>query len=452
MHTTSEPDVVEIDDRARTVALVVAAVAGAAFVLAALLLVPWGWVPGTTVEPVEPTALLTPEQVARAEEYSGVRRVLGWVAIVVSLMVAGWLALARSGRRVARAGAGTRWARPWWVRVVLGVVVVLVVGRAVVLPVSVLIRRRALDYGLTTQGWAAWLLDLVRSLAVEVAVTALALVVLVGLARRFRRAWPALAAVAVAGLVLAGSFLHPVLIEPVFNRFEPMPDGPLRVAILEVADAEGVEVDEVLVADASRRTTTLNAYVSGFGDTRRVVVYDTLLAGLTDEQALSVVAHEIAHARHDDVLLGTMLGALGGAAGVGALAWLVLGRRVRRRADVAGPGDPAVVALVLFLVGVVTFAANPVESGISRAIEARADVTALRATEDGDAFAQMQHRLASRSLSDPQPPAWSRWAFASHPLATERLGILEALGVSWELDPAAEARRAEQDRARGATP
>ena len=126
-------------------------------------------------------------------------------------------------------------------------------------------------------------------------------------------------------LVLLGSFVYPLLVEPLFNSFTPLPDGSLRTRILALADAEGVHVDDVLVADASRRTTTLNAYVSGFGGTRRVVVYDKLVEDLPEDEALSVVAHELAHARHDDVVTGSVLGAAGALVAVGLLA-LVVGR------------------------------------------------------------------------------------------------------------------------------
>lgn len=414
-------------------------VGGLAFVVAAWWWVPWGWVPGARVEAADPSALFTAEQVARAEEYAGVRRVLGWVATAVSLAVAGWLALSRRGQSLARRGGG-----PWPVRVVLGTAIVLAIGRLAVLPVSAVIRQRNLDYGLSTQSWGGWATDVARGYGVDLVATALALLALVGLARAFRRLWPLLVALGAGVLVLVGSFLYPVLIEPVFNDFSTMPDGPLRASILEIADREGVEIDDVLVADASRRTTTLNAYVSGFGDTRRVVVYDTLLDGLTEEQAEVVIAHELAHALHDDVLLGTSLGALGALAASGLLAAVLLAPGVRRRARVEGPGDPAVVALVLFAFAVGSFAASPVENGISRAIEARADVTSLEVTGATDAFVAMQHELSTRSLADPEPPAWSRWAFASHPTALQRIGLLEALGLTWEFDPATDGSAASQ--------
>ena len=78
-------------------------------------------------------------------------------------------------------------------------------------------------------------------------------------------------------LVVLVSFAYPVVVEPVFNKFTPMPDGPLRTSLLQLAREDGVPVKDVLVADASRRTTSLNAYVSGIGATRRIVVYDTLV-------------------------------------------------------------------------------------------------------------------------------------------------------------------------------
>jgi STE24 endopeptidase len=218
--------------------------------------------------------------------------------------------------------------------------------------------------------------------------------------------------------------VYPLLVEPLFNSFTPLPDGSLRTRILALAEKEGVHVDDVLVADASRRTTTLNAYVSGFGGTRRVVVYDTLVEDLPEDEALSVVAHELAHARHQDVVVGSVLGAAGALVGVGLLA-LVVGAVGRRRG--VRMADPAVVPLVLALLAVGTLAASPLENAVSRRIETRADVDALRATHDPDAFVAMQVQLARRSLADPTPPHWSQLWFGSHPTALERIAIARQL-------------------------
>ena len=133
-------------------------------------------------------------------------------------------------------------------------------------------------------------------------------------------------------LSLAGSFLYPVVVEPLFNHFTPMSSGPLKQSILRLADREGVHVDDVLVADASRRTTTVNAYVSGLGNTRRVVVYDNLLTDLTPAEARVVIAHELGHAKDHDVLLGTTLAAVGSVGAIALLALILDAEPVRRRA------------------------------------------------------------------------------------------------------------------------
>jgi STE24 endopeptidase len=340
--------------------------------------------------------------------------VWSWSSLAVQLGVVGVLGFTQLGRRLVDRLPG-----PWWVQVPLAVLAVSVLLRLCTLPLAVAAQQHRLDNGLSTQPWLGWSRDVLVSLAVSVVVTGLAFVLLVGLARRLRRRWVPVAATLVGGLVVVGSLAYPVVVEPLFNRFTPLEDGPLRTQIMEVAQREGVPVDDVLVADASRRTTTLNAYVSGIAGTRRVVVYDTLVESLPDDQALSVVAHELAHAKHDDVVTGTVLGAFGAAFGIGMLGLLVGGDRMRRA---------SVVPLLMALVAIGTQLASPVENGISRRIETRTDVDALKATGDPVAFGEMQKMLALRALADPTPPAWSQWWWGSHPTVLERLALATTTG------------------------
>jgi STE24 endopeptidase len=304
------------------------------------------------------------------------------------------------------------------------------VGRVVTIPFALLVRSRRLEEGLTEQALGGWLTDLGLSLLVETVVTSLLLLLVVGTARRSPRRWFLWAGGGVAAAAFAGSLLYPVVVEPLFNDFTPMARGEQRTSLLALADEEGVEVEDVLVADASRRTTTLNAYVSGLGGTRRIVVYDTLLSAATPGEVRSVVAHEIAHARHRDVLVGTGLGAVAGVLGTSALALLLSSSRLCRRAGADGPHDPRVVPLVMALVAVATLASAPAQNAVSRAVEARADRTALAATGDVASFAALQERLALRSLADPTPPRWSQLWFGSHPTVLQRLGIAEAVGTA----------------------
>lgn len=396
----------------------VAVAGGAIFVALAVLFVPWGPVPGGAVTAAPVGDVLTPDQVARAEQYAEGSMRIGLASLAVSLIVSVWLGLTPLGARLMKRLPG-----PWWVQVLLGATAVLLIGRLATLPFSLIQRERRLDVGLTHQALSAYAVDQAKSLALSIVVVSLAVIALIACARRFERHWPAVAGGVLALLVMAGSFVYPVLVEPLFNSFESLPEGSLRTQVLELADAEGVPVDDVLVADASRRTTTLNAYVSGYGGTRRVVLYDNLVDDLPEDQALSVVAHELAHARHDDVLTGSLLGASGTLFAVGLLGLVAGASVVRRRTGTEGLAAVTAVPLVLALSALATFAAAPIENGISRQIETRADVEALRFTDDPDAFIAMQQRLAVRSLSDPTPPAWSQWWFGSHPTTLERVAI-----------------------------
>src|SRR3954471_6347772 len=408
----------------RRAALVAALVLGAALAVVIAVRTPWTVlpVPPGGHAPVDPTAGLSSAQLDRAEAFTALARPAGLISLALGVAVAGLLGLTPLGGRIVRAVA-----RPlgggWVWQVLLGVVALMGIGRLVTLPLAAyaeVIRHR---YGLSTRSWWLWLRDVAVSTAIDAGLTAVGLLALVWLARRAPRTWGAWAALGAAALVVVGSFLWPLVIEPAFNRFDPMAAGPLRSDLLALAEKNGTPVRDVLVSDASRRTTTLNAYVSGFGSTRRIVVYDTVLERLPDAQIESIVAHELGHVSADDVLTGTLTGALGPAAGVAALGWLVSLAPLRRRSGADSPGDPRIVALVLFLMAVGTLVSTPVQNLVSRQIEARADVHALDLTADPGAFMAMQRELAVANLSEPTPPAALQWFFGSHPTTAQRIGL-----------------------------
>lgn len=384
------------------------------FVALATLLVPWHPVDGGAPAPVPADSVFTAAELTAAENYSGWVRLWSRTGLVLSLAVACLLGLTPLGRRLMDRLPG-----PWWVRVVQGVAALTVLGSLVTLPTAVLVRRRQLEVGLSHQEWTGFALDRLLGVGVTTVATSLALVVLIACARRWRRAWPAVAGLLLAALVMLGSFVYPLLVEPLFNDFRSLPDGSLRQQVLALAEQEDVPVDDVLVADASRRTTTLNAYVSGFGDTRRVVLYDNLVDDAATGETLAVVAHELAHARYDDVLAGSLLGASGVVAGIGLLGLLL----ERRRGS--GVADPRSVPLLLALFALASLLAMPVQNTISRKIETRADVTALETTQDADSFVALQRQLALRSLQDPTPASWSQFWFGSHPTVLERIALAE---------------------------
>ena len=385
-----------------------------ALAVALVLLVP-GAEPTGDLTPA--AAGFTPEQVAREVAFHDAVRPASYAALVLGLVVAAVLGLTPLGARLVG-----RLARGWVLQVGLGTLVLTALGRLVVLPLSVRNEGVLREVGLSRQTWPSWTVDVLKGIGVDAALTGLALLAVVGLARRTRHWW-AWAALTTAGLVVAGSFAYPLVVEPVFNDFTPLPAGQLREDLLALADRDGVPVDDVLVADASRRTTALNAYVSGFGSSRRIVVYDTLVAQAPPAEVALVVAHELGHADAHDVRNGTLLGALGAAAAVGGLALLLSWAPLLRRAGVTGVGDGRVVALLLLLVAVGTTAVGPGANLVSRRIEARADVHALALTGDPTTFEQVQRRLALANLSDLDPNPLAYALFSTHPSTTERISL-----------------------------
>ena len=379
--------------------------------------------------PADASLDFTADQIATGDELSSRVRVPSLISLAVSLAVV--LALGLTGAGAALVQAAARPLGGGWVwQVLLGGLVVLGLVRLATLPFAAWAETIRRDAGLSTRSWGSWAVDVLKGFGINTAILLVALLALVALARAMPRWWWVPAAFGAAVLVVVVSFLYPLVVEPVFNRFESMPEGPLRTSLLELAEQDGVPVDDVLVADASRRTSTLNAYVSGFGASRRIVVYDTLVDQAPADEVRLVVAHELGHAADNDVLKGTLVGALGAAAAMVAL-FLVLGwQPLLQRAGVSGMGDGRVVALVVALVTVTSLLTAPVQSWASRRVEARADQHALDLTRDPVTFTQMQRRLALTAKADVTPNPVLFWWFGSHPSAPQRL----AAARLWALD------------------
>jgi STE24 endopeptidase len=248
------------------------------------------------------------------------------------------------------------------------------------------------------------------------------------LVRRYPQLWWAPAAAGATGLSSVFMLLSPVLLDPVFNKFERLPDGDLRSEVLDLAQRAGVEVGEVYRVDASRRTTAANAYVTGLGRTKRVVLFDTLLNDFPPAEVRSVVAHELSHVRHRDVPRALAW------LGIVAPAGIHLAQRVTERLTPPAkrrkrnePGPEILPALVLTL-GAVSFAGNIAVNALSRRVENRADKFALDLTEDPDAFIELERRLAIKALADPEPPKLLQKLFGTHPSTVERIGY----GLAWK--------------------
>lgn len=412
----------------------------AALVVSVLVTTPWhAGEPGPSADRVmaSPSRDFTAAERAAASRYHHQLRIPTYLALGAGLATLALLGLTRWGPALVVA-VSRPFGGGWVVQVLLGGLAVLVVARVVALPFDARAEAVRRAFGLSTRTWGAWAVDVAKGFAVTTVLTLLAILAVVALARMMPRWWWLPASAAAATLVVVVSFAYPLVVEPLFNKFTPMAASELRTSLVRMAERDGQQVDEVLVADASRRTTALNAYVSGFGGSRRIVVYDTLLEGASPSEVRLVVAHELGHAKRHDVLHGTLLGALGAAIVVCAVFLVLTWQPLLRRAGAESVGDPRVVALLLFIATLAALVSSPGQALVSRRIEARADVHALALTGDVEAFARMQRRLATTNLSDLQPNPVEYVLFASHPSAPERIALARSWALAHERRPPAD--------------
>ena len=367
--------------------------------------------PAPRSQPVEARDYFSEQELDRAEAFrSGQRSLfllrLGIEGAVLVLLVRSAPDLSRLRRRPVLAGAAAGAALS-------------IALTAVALPVSAVARERARDVGLVTQSWGGWAGDVAKSEAIGAVFAGAGGALLVFGMRRFGRRWWIPGAALVVAFGVLTTYGSPVVLDPLFNRFTPLPEGDTRGAVLELAEEAGVDVGEVYEMDASRRTTAANAYVAGLGSTKRVVLYDTLLEGFSFEEVRLVVAHELAHVANRDVPNGLLFLAFVAPFGMFAVARLseALGGRE--------PGARAIPAAALAL-AIVVPGVTAVSNQLSRDVEARADADAMRLTGRPETQIEFQRRIALKNVSDPDPPRWAHVLFGTHPTTLERIGAAEA--------------------------
>jgi len=364
------------------------------------------------------TDLFGREQVERARRYHAPLYAAAIGNLVLGLGLLAALAFTPLGDRVYRPLEG--WS--WWAATAVFAAEIVALGALVRLPLGFwagYVHEQAWD--LSAQSLAGWAGDRAKALAVGIVLAGAAALGLVATARALPGAWPILAAAGAALAVLLLTWAAPVLLEPLFSRVRPLEDSELAGELRALAERSGVPLRDVLVSDASRRTRTLNAYVSGLGRTRRLVLFDTLLARPRPPEVRLVVAHELGHRRLRHLEKGVVLGMAGAAAFVVAL-WAALSLPgLRATLGLTGAQDPRVVAFAFFAGAALEVLSAPFGAALSRRWERQADRFSLELTDDPETFETVQRELAVANLSDLDPPRALYLAAFTHPTAPERI-------------------------------
>ncbi len=282
-------------------------------------------------------------------------------------------------------------------------------------------------YDQSTQTLSHWIGDQVKGLAISAVLGALLLEIVYWLLRVAPDLWWLYAAGVMLFFTVVLSTLAPVLIAPLFYKFTPLEDADLSQRLLSLAQRAGTTVRGVYRFDMSTRTRSANAAVMGLGTTRRIVLGDTLLDEFTPDEIETVLAHELAHLVHRDVVWSIAVNSLLVLASFWVthliLRWSVASLGLRSIADPAGL---PIVGLTLGLIGLI---AMPLGNAYSRWRERMADRYALEITRKPAAFASAMTRLANQNLSEADPERWAVILLYSHPPINERVAMAEAFAA-----------------------
>lgn len=276
------------------------------------------------------------------------------------------------------------------------------------------------QYGLSVQSLKGWFFDLIKGLVLGLVLEILAIeVIYVLLAAQPQFWWLWVALVWLVFTVVMAN-LAPILLFPIFYKFTPLPEGELTQRLLELAKSAKTRVQGVFSRQLSSKTTAANAALMGLGNTRRIVIADTMLDRYTADEIEVVLAHELGHQVHYDIwklIISQSILTLGGLYLVNiALHWAVDTQHFYREL-----ADPASIPLVLVLASVFGLIVMPLSNGLSRVIEYQADEYALQATRMVEPFKSAMTRLANQNLAEVEPSPIIEFLFHNHPSIKKRL-------------------------------
>lgn len=277
-------------------------------------------------------------------------------------------------------------------------------------------------YGMSTQRLGGWLWDLIKGLVLALLFNLVAVEFVYLLLAATPSWWWLWAGVAVLFVTAILANLAPVLLVPIFYKLTPLPEGEVREKALRLAERVGTRVRGIYSINLSAKTTAANAMVIGLGNTRRIVVGDTLLEHFAPDEIEVVVAHELAHQVHRDIpklIAFETVTTLGGLFVVN----LVLHAVVARVPAYTGLADPATMPLLGAVLGVFFLVLLPLTNGYSRRVEHSADVYALDVTRMPAAFISAMTRLANQNLAELEPPRPIEFFLYSHPATGRRIAF-----------------------------
>jgi len=274
-------------------------------------------------------------------------------------------------------------------------------------------------YGLSNETFGDWLMDFIKSLAIDLILATILFSVVYALLRWLPGIWWLAAALFYILFAVLLSAIAPVVIMPLFHKFEPLEEGELTAAVRSMMEDSGIKVVGVYKWGLEEKTRTANAAFTGIGRTKRIILGDTLLTGYSKEEILAILAHEVGHCKNHDILRLTLVQSL----------LAVLGFYIAHHClsalvgfyGLAGVADIGAAPIFIFSLFVFSLVSMPFTNMHSRRREFAADAYAIKKIGSPDALVSAFEKLADQNLSNKEPSAWVEFLLHSHPSISRRI-------------------------------
>jgi len=369
---------------------------------------------------------VVPPDSAEARRYNRIRRWLGIgefalsLALLVLLVITGWTGWLRD---LAYQGAF----QSYTFAVFLYTVMLVVIGKVLGLGMDYYSFRLEHRYQLSNQKFRGWIWDEVKGLLVSAVLAAALVELLYFIIRQFSQQWWLLAWAGFLGVVVLLAQLAPVVLFPIFYKFEPLQDEDLKLRLVRLGERAGTRVRGVYKWRLSEKSKKANAALTGLGNTRRIILADTLLDNYSPDEVEAVLAHELGNHVHKHIVksIGVQAGVT--LIGFAAANW-ALHYAVERRYIFVSLSDFANLPLLVLIFAVLSFLLMPALNAFSRFNERQADRYAFENIASVAPFISSMNKLAEQNLAERTPSRWVEWWFHSHPAVARRVAAAE----SWE--------------------
>jgi len=373
----------------------------------------------------DPRTFLSGEEMLLVEEYSKIRNMMyflslpfDWVLYFLLILLGGARAIQAWSEKVTRYS---------WLQGGIYVFWLTLFVTLASFPLSYIRYSLSKSYNITVQPFAGWMRDQLVGFWEGLFLMWLVVAVLYYLIRRFEKRWWVAAWALFIPFVFFLMYIQPVVIDPLYNDFTELQDKELEEKILGLAAESDIAADRVYEVNMSEKTNSINAYVTGVGGNSRIVLWDTLLTRLKEEEILFIMAHEMGHFVMNHVVVGITGYIVFSFIAFYLVHWCA-GSVIRKWGEalkIKRLGQLASLPLLLLLLSLVLFLASPITNAVSRHQEHTADVYAIQLTGDAAPAIGAFQEITRSSLSEVHPPALVKFLRYTHPPMVDRIAYLE---------------------------